>query len=161
MNKIVFVIGTHIICDNKEIEEVKGKISIIYFKKIDLSYEYAKQLANKTDVIFFSSIEKVLKESGNFSLGNYTVNIKGKTVEVGSFASEELLSLEHGIKIGNIFSSELNINVLLNNIYHNKFILLGTVSILFLLLVKDYWLFKIDLQEREKLVFHLFPKEFF
>lgn len=155
---LVFVVGAHIIQNGVEVDKVEGEVAIIYFSKVDLSKDYAKQIASETDCIFLGSIEKVVKRNGNFSLGNYTVNIRGSAVEIGSFRSEDLLELEEAIEI-RLLKSDLSLSLIQTYTFKYRYFLFLVTSFVFIFFIRNYLLFSIDPQERANLFKILFGKE--
>ena len=80
--KLVFVSGLQILFNNELVSDIvdcKEQLCIIYFKNVELSYDYAGELAKNNNVCFFQDISIFFKNKQNdiysFSFGEYTIHI--------------------------------------------------------------------------------------
>lgn len=155
--KIVFISGINVFINNdiydENIVDPKEELMVIYFKNIDLSYDYAKQFILNKNVIFFLDFsvffEKATLDSYSFNLSDYTLhvnkNLSGIIVSFSPFKSnfsnledfvrEQFGSLKYLLFLKNHWSFSIILSYL--NIYFYFFLTL----ILFLFLILSYKLF--------------------
>ena len=111
--KIVFIAGTQVLVDNQFVNSIEftDSIAIIYFKDINLSYDYASEVAKKKEVCFFNDISVFFQQAKDdvysFGFADYTVYVTKNAKEIfASFSSFEsnLDTLDSFIKQTKIFS---------------------------------------------------------
>jgi hypothetical protein len=130
--RIIFVLGTSLVFENKHIDEISitGQVILIYFNDIELSKEYCHHLLSICEVICLFEIGiffKNLQEESVYTLGDYTIHIhkiNKKIKTTFSSYNTNLVLLDDFIKANfpmrSIFfqlqNTEININILANQI---------------------------------------------